>query len=60
MRKLHKLQNRREYECQCGDEATQTCYSCGERLCRDCKLDHECIESEEKCDKKTIRDNKRK
>ena len=41
-KQLARLQGRRISECACGDDAATECRTCGEPLCRDCKLDHDC------------------
>lgn len=42
---MARLQGRREDECAlCGDEiGIGQCGSCGEILCKDCRMDHDCV-----------------
>jgi hypothetical protein len=43
--KMARLQQRKENSCEsCGDDAQlTTCGGCGSVLCKDCKIDHECV-----------------
>lgn len=42
--RMARLQGRRERECACGDTTgLSERATCGELLCRDCKIDHDCV-----------------
>jgi len=43
-KRLGVMQGRGIDECfaGCGDDASTSCSTCGERFCRDCKMDHDC------------------
>jgi len=45
-----RLQGRKEYSCEaCGDDVGMTtCGCCGGIFCRDCKIDHPCLDEEPK------------
>lgn len=45
---LARMQGRKISECACGDDAATECRTCGEPLCRDCKLDHDCQKEDAK------------
>jgi hypothetical protein len=47
--RLAELQGRRPQECAvCGEyHSLSTCGTCGDTLCRDCKIDHVCANEED-------------
>ena len=48
--RMARLQGRKPSECAtCGDDmGVSTCPTCGETFCRDCRMDHECLEDSSK------------
>lgn len=47
--RMSRMQGRKERSCDyCGDDVgLTTCGICGSMLCRDCKIDHPCLDGED-------------
>lgn len=60
MRRIHEMQGRMFSECTCGDESTRSCATCNGKFCKDCYIDHECMDKEKPKIIKFIKPNDKK